>query len=213
MRFLRENQRLAWDAIRENEITFLTGTPGTAKTFVATAYALKAVVELEEHKRVILLRPAVEAAGEKNGAIPGGVTEKINPFLKPVFDTIRKLTKDDHALHSYINSFVTVNAIGYCRGLTFDDCVVVVDEAQNLNMRMMRLILSRLGDNGKIIFCGDYRQSDIGKSSVLLSVANAMKDIEGISWFRFAEEDNVRRPLVNTMMHVLDAIESVTGSA
>lgn len=197
--WLTENQKLAWKLMYSKRVTFLLGQAGTAKTFLATAFGAKSAVEWGHVEKVLLLRPTVEAAGEEIGFLPGTISQKVKPFLNPAYTIIEELSKDNAPLKSALGSVISTNAIAYVRGMTFKNSVVVVDEAQNLNARQMKLILSRLGPNSKIIFCGDTDQCDI-RNSALQRAAEKLEHVPAVGVFRFGPEDNVRDPLINDML-------------
>jgi phosphate starvation-inducible PhoH-like protein len=198
IRFKTLGQRNAWRVIDQSRVTFLTGKAGTAKTFLAVAYALKATLEWENQKSIIVIRPAVEA-GEDIGALPGDLDEKMRPFLAPVFRTLDKICGTDANLKQQVNKILEILSVGYTRGVTFEDSIVILDEAQNLDRKQMRMILTRLGPNSKLILCGDTKQSDIEDRSVLLKTAMIQSQHDGVGWYKFGPEDQVRDPLVNLL--------------
>lgn len=203
--FKTQGQRNAWNLIHSNRVIFLTGPAGTAKTFLSVAYALKSTIEWSKHKQVCIIRPAVEA-GERNGALPGSIQDKMRPFLTPVLTILDKICGGDPSIKAQANKILQILSVGYIRGTTFEDSVVILDEAQNLTKSQMRLFLTRLGPNSKLILCGDTRQSDIGDQSVLLKTARLQQQHAGVGWYRFGKEDQVRDPLVNLLDESMELV-------
>lgn len=198
IQFKTQGQRNAWNVIHQNRVTFLTGKAGTAKSHLAVAYALKSTIEWENHSKIFVIRPAIET-GERNGALPGSLEEKMRPFLMPVFSILDKICHGNPALKAHANKILEILAVGYIRGVTFEDSIVIMDEAQNLTKSQMRMFLTRLGPNSKLILCGDTQQSDIDDRSVLLRTADVQSQHAGVGWYRFGPEDQVRDPLVNLL--------------
>jgi phosphate starvation-inducible protein PhoH and related proteins len=195
VKFRNKSQKLAWTAMDRNAITFLTGMAGTAKTFIAIAYALDAVYNKRTHKRIIIVRPLVDA-GEDPGALPGTLEEKADPYLQPIHDALDKICSGNKSkLKPIITTVVQPKTLGTMRGLTFDDAICVLDEAQNATKTQLRMFLTRQGENCKLILSGDCDQSDIGHRSVLEKTARVLSSNEGIGWFQFAPQDNCRNPM------------------
>lgn len=173
---------------------FLIGEAGSGKTFLAVALALRALQE-EHLDKVYISRPVVEA-GEKLGSLPGTADEKFAPFMSPISDTINKLVLDPKERKPVQKLFVPA-PLAYMRGRTFSDCIAVLDEAQNASYTQLKLFLTRLGDNCKMIITGDPRQSDLpGRTSGLLDVVYALEDLPRVGSVFFQPEDCVRHPLV-----------------
>lgn len=192
---ISQEQASAYAMCQRNDIVFLTGPAGCSKTYTAIAYAIDFMLSSKD-KRIVLTRPAVEACGEELGALPGGVYEKMAPFLHPLTDTIKEYAKD-HKIGA------EVVAIAHLRGRTLKDTALVVDEAQNANMRQLKLILTRIGPGSKIILCGDGDQSDIAHSG-LMHAAALLSDVMGIAHFHFSEAAScVRHPLIPKILKVL----------
>jgi phosphate starvation-inducible PhoH-like protein len=200
--FRNDSQKHCWQLLEHHRVSFLTGPAGTAKTFIATAFAAKHAIEYGTFEKVLVMRPTVEAAGESIGFLPGSLDAKVKPFLDPVYTMVDKLADGNTALRSAILSKMEVKAMGYLRGCTFENSIVIVDEAQNVRMSQMTLILSRLGVGSNIVFCGDTRQSDIDNSP-LHHCACRLDQIPEVGHYQFTAKDNVRDPLVNSMLDVL----------
>lgn len=188
-------QKEGYELCQNNDIVFLTGEAGCSKTFLAVAYAIDFVLGGKERK-IVLTRPAVEACGEEIGALPGGVAEKMSPFMHPLNDVIREYAKG-------IPIPLEITAMAHVRGRTFKDTVLVVDEAQNASVKQLKLLMTRIGSGSKLIFCGDCDQSDINNSG-LRKVAETLHKIGGISWFEFPEGSSVaRHPLIPKILKAM----------
>lgn len=194
---ISEEQAEAYELCQKNDIVFLTGPAGCSKTFTAIAYAIDHILYDErEERKLILTRPAVEACGEELGALPGGIAEKMQPFLHPLTDTIR-----DYAGETKIH--YEVRSMAHLRGITIKNTVLVVDEAQNASWRQLKLILTRIGNGSKIILCGDGDQADI-RDSGLMKAAEALKNINGIGHFHFSEvAAGIRHPLIPKILKAM----------
>lgn len=199
-------QEDATKLIVENDITFLLGSAGSGKTFLAMAYAINAVLARRvEH--IVLTRPIVEA-GEKLGFLPGTFGEKVNPYMQPLYDTMDLLLGKQSAKREIVNKAVVLAPLCYMRGRTFNDSICIFDEAQNANYSQLKLFLSRFGQNTKVVVTGDPAQSDLydnGYSEyvALREVANRLKDVPGIGIYEFEHNDVVRHPLVAQILRRL----------
>ncbi len=196
-------QQQAIDTYMENELIFLTGPAGTGKTQVATYCAVSdlrgSLIGLNKKRRVekvIITRPIVEA-GEKLGALPGEVNEKVHPYMLPVYDCVSKMVNNSKA---FIEQHFEIAPLAYMRGRTFENCVTILDEAQNCTIGQIKLFLTRLGVGGKMIISGDTDQTDIGRRSGLRAWVNALKGEPGIGFVEFTEADIVRHPLVRIIL-------------
>jgi phosphate starvation-inducible PhoH-like protein len=192
---ISQEQSDAYHYCNKNDIVFLTGPAGCSKTYTAIAFAIDHILR-DSSKRLVLTRPAVEACGEELGALPGGVAEKMTPFLHPLTDTIKEYAQDYKIPAEIV-------AIAHLRGRTLKNTVLIVDEAQNANMRQIKLLLTRLGNGSKIILCGDGDQSDI-KNSGMMEAAALLGDISGIAHFHFSEAaSSIRHPLIPKILKAL----------
>jgi len=192
------------ESIKENEIVFSIGPAGTGKTYLAMAMAVHYLIA-KKTGRVILVRPAVEA-GEKLGFLPGDLQEKINPYLRPLYDALYEMLEADK-LHQYLQrNIIEIAPLAYMRGRTFNDSFIVLDEAQNSTPEQMKMFLTRLGFDSKVIVTGDITQIDLpgGTASGLIEVQHILKDIKGIDFVYFTEKDVVRHKLVQEIIRAYE---------
>ena len=194
------NQKLYIDAIRKNDIVFGVGPAGTGKTYLAVAAAV-ATLNLKKVKRIILTRPAVEA-GEKLGFLPGDLNEKVDPYLKPLFDALNDMLDFDTVSRLMDKQIIEIAPLSFMRGRTLNDAFIILDEAQNTTSSQMKMFLTRIGFNSKCIVTGDVTQVDLDKNikSGLIDAQSILKDIEGISFCSFNEMDVVRHSLVRKII-------------
>jgi len=185
------DQAAAVKAFEENDLLFFLGAAGTGKTFTAVALALREAYSGRK-KKVVFVRPLVEA-GEKLGFLPGDIAEKVDPFLGPLHDTLGKLA------FKLPKDLVEVKTLAYMRGLTFSDCVVVVSEAQNLTYAQLKMVLTRMGGNCKLVLEGDPEQRDVS-GDAFLDVVERLEGLPGIGVVDFDERFNCRHPLVQTVL-------------
>lgn len=195
--FLNTDQRLAWAAYQQHEIIFLLGPAGTGKTHLAMAFAIYEILQ-HSKDRIILTRPIVEA-GESLGYLPGELQEKVGPYMTPLYDVSDRLVGGDATQKQIINESIKLAPLAYLRGVTFNDAVCIFDEAQNATMAQLKLYLTRLGSNSKIIVTGDPQQSDL-KDSGLLDVVRRVETVPGVGIVRFRKESIVRNPIVATLL-------------
>lgn len=195
-------QRKYISAIEDNIITFGIGPAGTGKTFLAIAMAAKALKNNSVSK-IILTRPAVEA-GENLGFLPGDLQEKIDPYLRPLYDSLYNILGYDNFLRLKEKGIIEVAPLAYMRGRTLDDAFIILDEAQNATNEQMKMFLTRVGFESKAVVTGDITQIDLGrrKSSGLVSVSKILNNIKGINFNYFDSSDVVRHSIV---MKIIDA--------
>ena len=195
-------QRKYISAIEDNIITFGIGPAGTGKTFLAIAMAAKALKNNSVSK-IILTRPAVEA-GENLGFLPGDLQEKIDPYLRPLYDSLYNILGYDNFLRLKEKGIIEVALLAYMRGRTLDDAFIILDEAQNATNEQMKMFLTRIGFESKAVVTGDITQIDLGrrKSSGLVSVSKILNNIKGINFNYFDSSDVVRHSIV---MKIIDA--------
>jgi len=193
-------QRDYVEAIKQYDIVFAIGPAGTGKTYIAMAMAVKAFME-EKVSRIILTRPAVEA-GETLGFLPGDMYEKINPYLRPLYDALYDMMEVDMIQDLREKGIIEVAPLAYMRGRTLNDSFIILDEAQNSTQEQMKMFLTRLGFDSKTVITGDITQVDLprGKPSGLIHVRNLLNDIEGIKFSYFNEKDVVRHELVTKII-------------
>jgi len=194
------HQKLYVDSIRENTVTFGIGPAGTGKTFLAVAMAAAALVE-GEVQRVILTRPAVEA-GESLGFLPGDLQAKVDPYLRPLFDALYDMLDPDRVNGYFDRGVIEVAPLAFMRGRTLNDAFVILDEAQNTTPEQMKMFLTRLGFNSKMVVTGDITQVDLPKDrqSGLIVVKDILTGIEDVSFIRFDGADVVRHRLVQRIV-------------
>jgi len=198
------SQKQYVDAMRSSDMVFGIGPAGTGKTYLAMAMAVNHFIE-KKVNRIILARPAVEA-GEKLGFLPGDIADKINPYLRPLYDALYSMMDVDYATKLIEKNIIEVAPLAFMRGRTLNDSFVILDEAQNCTEEQMKMFLTRLGFNSKAIITGDITQIDlpIDKRSGLITALNILSDIKGIEFIRFSERDIVRHPLVSKIVKAYD---------
>ncbi|MEE1353803.1 MAG: PhoH family protein [Acutalibacteraceae bacterium] len=188
------------EAIRDNTIVFGVGPAGTGKTYLAVAMAVKAF-KAKEVERIVLTRPAVEA-GESLGFLPGDLQQKVDPYLRPLYDALFDMLGPDNFQKQLERGTIEVAPLAYMRGRTLDDSFIILDEAQNTTSEQMKMFLTRLGAGSKAVVTGDITQIDLpgGKRSGLVEVTHILKDIEGIATVHFNSKDVVRHHLVQEIV-------------
>ena len=194
------NQKRYVDSIRHHTITFGIGPAGTGKTFLAVALAA-AALSRREVNRIILTRPAVEA-GERLGFLPGDLMAKVDPYLRPLFDALHDMLEPDRVSQHLERGVIEVAPLAYMRGRTINDSFIILDEAQNTSPEQMKMFLTRLGFNSKMVVTGDITQIDLPRDqdSGLVVVADILDEVEGIEFVRFGGEDVVRHKLVQRIV-------------
>ena len=188
------------DAIRKFDIVIAIGPAGTGKTYLAMAMAIASLLQ-KEIDRIILTRPAVEA-GEKLGFLPGDLFEKVNPYLRPLYDALHDMMDLEKASRLLQKGIIEVAPLAFMRGRTLNDSFVILDEAQNTTSEQMKMFLTRLGFSSKAVITGDITQIDLppGKPSGLVEIKKVLADIKGIRFVYFSEKDVVRHPLVQEII-------------
>ncbi len=195
-------------AIRDDDIVFGVGPAGTGKTYLAMAMAVAYLVE-RRVKRIVLTRPAVEA-GEKLGFLPGDIAEKVNPYLRPLYDALFDMVDYEKATAFMERGTVEVAPLAFMRGRTLNDSFVILDEAQNTTEEQMKMFLTRLGYGSKAVVTGDVTQVDLpsGRGSGLIEVQKVLRGVEGVGFCYFSEVDVVRHPLVQEVVRAYDQYEA-----
>jgi len=193
------------EAMKKHDLVFAIGVAGTGKTFLAVAMALSALKQ-RQVSRIILARPAVEA-GEKLGFLPGDIYEKVDPYMRPLYDALYDLLDYDKVQRLIERRVIEVIPLAYMRGRTFNDAFIVLDEAQNATSLQMKMVLTRLGFNAKMVVTGDITQIDLpkGVKSGLVEVQEILKGVEGVTFVYLTEHDVVRHPLVQRIVAAYDA--------
>lgn len=195
-----QGQNLYLESIRKNTITLCIGPAGTGKSYLAMAMAVNALMN-KEVNRIVLTRPAIEA-GEKLGFLPGDIAEKINPYLRPLYDALYDMIEVERAAKMIVDGTVEIAPLAFMRGRTLNDSFIILDEAQNTTTEQMKMFLTRLGYNSKMIVNGDITQIDLpaGKNSGLIEVIRILTNIEGIGVINLTEKDIVRHALVQQII-------------
>ncbi|MEO8075521.1 MAG: PhoH family protein [Acidobacteriota bacterium] len=199
------NQRRYLDAIEQYDIVFGIGPAGTGKTYLAMAQAVTALLA-KRVSRIILARPAVEA-GEKLGFLPGDLQEKVNPYLRPLYDALYDMMEIERADRMLERGTIEVAPLAFMRGRTLNDAFVILDEAQNTTSEQMKMFLTRLGFGSKAVITGDITQIDLpsARASGLVEATKVVGQVEGIAFVHFDEKDVVRHPLVQQIVKAYDA--------
>src|SRR5512143_1896431 len=194
------NQRRYIEAIRNNDVVFGIGPGGTGKTFLAVAMALTYLLE-KSVSRIVLTRPAVEA-GEKLGFLPGDIEEKINPYLRPLYDSLHILLDSEKIQRFTEDGTIEIAPLAFMRGRTLSDAFIILDEAQNTTSEQMKMFLTRIGFGSKAVITGDITQIDLpaGRRSGLVEAQRVVADVEGIEFIYFTEKDVVRHHLVHMIV-------------
>nr|NIP37767.1 PhoH family protein [Candidatus Dadabacteria bacterium]NIS07498.1 PhoH family protein [Candidatus Dadabacteria bacterium]NIV42846.1 AAA family ATPase [Candidatus Dadabacteria bacterium]NIX14658.1 AAA family ATPase [Candidatus Dadabacteria bacterium]NIY21135.1 AAA family ATPase [Candidatus Dadabacteria bacterium] len=192
------------DAIRKNDIVFGIGPAGTGKTYLVMALAVSAFLN-KQFNRIILTRPAVEA-GEKLGFLPGDLTQKVDPYLRPLFDALYEMMDYDKAARLIEKGAIEVAPLAFMRGRTLNDAFVILDEAQNTTSLQMKMFLTRLGFNSKAVITGDVTQIDLEKNetSGLIHSENILKNIPNLDFVYFSNKDVVRHPIVKKIIEAYE---------
>ena len=201
------NQKRYVDAIEEHTITFGIGPAGTGKTYLAMAMAV-AALQAKKVNKIVLTRPAVEA-GESLGFLPGTLSEKIDPYLRPLFDALHDMIDIDSIPRLMQSGIIEVAPLAYMRGRTLNDAFVILDEAQNTTPEQMKMFLTRLGFGSKIVVTGDVTQIDLpnGQNSGLKVVRDILKDIDDIAFLELTAEDVVRHRLIGDIVKAYDKFD------
>jgi phosphate starvation-inducible protein PhoH and related proteins len=197
-------QRRYLEAIERNDLVFGIGPAGTGKTYLAVAMAVQALMS-KRVSRIILTRPAVEA-GEKLGFLPGSLQEKIDPYLRPLYDALFDMIDSDKVDKLIERNSIEVAPLAFMRGRTLNDSFIILDEAQNSTAEQMKMVLTRQGFNSKMVVTGDLTQIDLpnGRRSGLLDAAEILRGVEGISFVQFDERDVVRHSLVQRIVRAYE---------
>ena len=192
---LNPNQKIYLDKILNNDVVFCYGPAGTSKTFVACYASIKLHLAGKINK-IILTKP-IQESGEKLGYLPGNVAEKIDPFMESYRTNLQKIVGWENLANLEGDGLIEFRPLAYMRGATFDDALMVLDEAQNADFKQLMLFITRMGKNSKILICGDVSQYDISKNKVALpNFIEMLGDIEGSAIHQFSDEDNMRHKIV-----------------
>lgn len=202
-----ENQQLLVKAFENNDLVFATGPAGSGKTFVSIALAVKALKN-KEVRKIILSRPAVEA-GEKLGFLPGEMKDKLDPYLQPLYDALQDMIPAAKLKEYMENNVIQIAPLAFMRGRTLNDAVIILDEAQNTTTHQIKMFLTRLGMNAKMIVTGDVTQIDLPPSTTsgLIQAMQILKGVNGIGKIEFTKKDIVRHKLVQRIVEAYDKFD------
>ena len=202
-----ETQKKYLESIKDNDIVIGIGPAGTGKTYLAMAMAINAFLK-KQISRIVLARPAIEA-GEKLGFLPGDLSEKINPYLRPLYDALYDMMETEKAAKLIERGVIEIAPLAFMRGRTLNDSFIILDEAQNTTMEQMKMFLTRLGFNSKAVITGDITQIDLppGRPSGLIEITKILEGIEGIDFVFFSEKDVVRHRLVQAIVKAYEKYE------
>ncbi len=202
-----ETQKKYIEAIRHHDIVVGIGPAGTGKTYLAMAMAISALMT-KQISRIVLARPAIEA-GEKLGFLPGDMVEKVNPYLRPLYDALFDMMEMEKASRLIERGTIEIAPLAFMRGRTLNDSFIILDEAQNTTSEQMKMYLTRLGFNSKTVITGDVTQIDLpqGKASGLIEITKILRGVEGISFVYFSEKDVVRHKLVQEIVKAYEKYE------
>ncbi|AFY52950.1 phosphate starvation-inducible protein PhoH, predicted ATPase [Rivularia sp. PCC 7116] len=200
-------QRQYIEAIRKRDLTFCIGPAGTGKTFLAVVVAVQALLD-NKYEKLILTRPAVEA-GEKLGFLPGDLQQKVNPYLRPLYDAINEFIEPDKVPSLIERGIIEVAPLAYMRGRTLNNAFVIVDEAQNTTPAQMKMVLTRLGFRSRMVVTGDMTQTDLPlqQKSGLATAFQILKNVEGIGFCEFSRKDVVRHALIQRIVAAYEQYE------
>ncbi len=206
------NQRRYLEAIERNDMVFGIGPAGTGKTYLAVAMAISALMN-KQVARIILTRPAVEA-GERLGFLPGTLQEKVDPYLRPLYDALFDMLDGERVEKLLERNVIEVAPIAFMRGRTLNDSFIILDEAQNSTSEQMKMVLTRQGFNSKMVVNGDITQIDLptGRRSGLIDALEVLKGVEGISFVQFDERDVVRHTLVQRIVKAYERYNETVGA-
>jgi phosphate starvation-inducible PhoH-like protein len=202
------NQKRYIDAIRAHDLVVAIGPAGTGKSYLAVAMAVSALVK-REVARIILTRPAVEA-GERLGFLPGDLTEKVHPYLRPLYDALYDMLEPDKVTSLTEKGAIEIAPLAYMRGRTLNDAFIILDEAQNTTSEQMKMFLTRLGFNAKMVITGDITQVDLplNRQSGLIEIQTVLQGIDGIRFLYFDDRDVVRHDLVSAIVRAYDRADT-----
>src|SRR5262245_14483373 len=191
-------------AMRDNDLVICVGPAGTGKTYLAVGMAVT-MLRAAAVKRIVLVRPAVEA-GERLGYLPGDIAAKVNPYLRPLFDSLHDMMEADQVKRYLENDIIEIVPLAYMRGRTLNQAVIILDEAQNATISQMKMFLTRMGNGSKIIVTGDITQTDLPKQikSGLVDAIHRLKEIDRIAIIYLTENDIVRHPLVQQIVQAYE---------
>ena len=206
-----ENQGKLRESIRSNEITIVSGLPGTGKTYIACAEALKLIKSKPKYKKILLVKSVTQLKGEELGHLPGDLNEKFDPFLGSFIDNFEKIIGESLTKKLRELGIINIQPLAFVRGRSIDNTIIVVDEAQNITLDNMRTLMTRIGDNSKMIILGDVKQKDLRnkKDSSLEVIIERFNNIENFGCVELRNpEDVVRNPIIKIIEETFDLLEN-----
>lgn len=211
-----ENQKKVVNSIKENEITIVSGLPGTGKTFVACAEALKLIKSKSKYKKILLVKSVTQLKGEETGFLPGDLHDKLEPFMISFIDNFEKVIGETMTKKLRELGIINVQPLAFIRGRSIDNTIIIVDEAQNISLDNMRTLMTRIGDDSKMVILGDVKQKDLKnkRDSSLGVIIDKFKDVEGFGCVELRDpNDVVRNPIIKVIEETFDGIdESITSN-
>lgn len=206
------NQRRYLEHIRTSDLTFGVGPAGTGKTYLAVACAVEAL-QTDRVRRIVLVRPAVEA-GERLGFLPGDMAQKVDPYLRPMYDALYDMMGFDRVARAIERAVIEVAPLAFMRGRSLNDSFVILDEAQNTSIEQMKMFLTRIGFGSKAVVTGDITQTDLPKQQIsgLKHVIEVLRGVQGVSFSFFTSRDVVRHPLVQRIVEAYERHQPVSGA-
>lgn len=206
-----ENQKKLVNSIKQNQITICSGLPGTGKTFLSCAQSLKLIKNFNKYKRIVLIKSVTTLKNEEIGFLKGTMEEKMEPYIDSFMDNFRKLIGKSRTLKLRDLGVIEVLPIAFARGRSIDSSIIIIDEAQNISLDNIRTLMTRIGDNSKMVILGDVKQKDIRnkKDSSLEVVLERFKDIEGFGCVELRNSDDVvRNPIIKTIEEVFEKMDN-----
>jgi phosphate starvation-inducible protein PhoH and related proteins len=206
------NQKRYLDAVRANDLVFSIGPAGTGKSYLGVAMAVSALMK-RDVSRIVLTRPAVEA-GERLGFLPGDLYEKVHPYLRPLYDALYDMLEPEKVASLTEKGAIEIAPLAYMRGRTLNDAFIILDEAQNATSEQMKMFLTRLGFNSKMVVTGDITQVDLpaSRASGLIEIQSVLRGVPGIAFVYFTERDVVRHRLVSAIVRAYDVHEAARAA-
>ena len=205
-----ENQKLVIESIKNNEITIVSGLPGTGKTFLACAEALKLIKSKPKYKKILLVKSVIQLPGEELGFLPGDLKDKLDPYMISFIDNFEKIIGESLTNKLRELGLIQIQPLAFVRGRSIDNTIIIVDEAQNISIQNMRTLMTRIGDNSKMVILGDVRQKDIKnpKNSSLEVVIDKFEGIDGFGCVSLRNPDDVvRNPVIKIIEKIFEELE------
>jgi len=205
-----ENQKLVVESIKNNEITIVSGLPGTGKTYLACAEALKLIKTKPKYKKILLVKSVIQLPGEELGFLPGDLKDKLDPYMISFIDNFEKIIGESLTNKLRELGLIQIQPLAFVRGRSIDNTIIVVDEAQNISIQNMRTLMTRIGDNSKMVILGDVKQKDIKnpKNSSLEVVIDKFEGIDGFGCVSLRNPDDVvRNPVIKIIERIFEELE------